>query len=93
MEAEQIIIAPVITEKAVGVRALSRYVFRVHLDATKIGISQAITKLFKVKVKSVNTSFVRAKKRVMGRSVGTVSSWKKAYVTLQAGQKIEELEV
>ncbi|MBI5399809.1 50S ribosomal protein L23 [Candidatus Saganbacteria bacterium] len=93
MEAEQIIIAPVVTEKAVGERTLSRYVFRVHLDATKVAIAQAIAKIFKVKVSAVNTSFVRAKRRVMGRSIGQTSRWKKAYVTLESGQKIEELEV
>jgi len=92
MEPEQIIIAPVVTEKAVGVRALSCYTFRVNIAATKVAIAQAVAKMFKVKVKSVNTSFVRAKRRVMGRSIGQTSSWKKAYVTLLAGQKIEELE-
>ncbi|MBN2057527.1 MAG: 50S ribosomal protein L23 [Candidatus Saganbacteria bacterium] len=90
---EQIIIEPVITEKAVTDRALSRYVFKVHLDATKIGVAQAIEKLFKVKVRSVNTINVRPKRRIMGRSVGRTSRWKKAYVTLEQGQKIEELEV
>jgi large subunit ribosomal protein L23 len=93
MQPEQIIIEPVITEKAVGERALSRYVFKVHPEATKIGIAQAVGKLFKVKVLAVNTSRVRPKRRIMGRSVGRTAHWKKAYVTLQKGQKIEELEV
>jgi large subunit ribosomal protein L23 len=93
MHPEQIIIEPVITEKAVGVRVLSRYVFKVHLDATKVGVAQAVTRLFKVKVLSVNTVRVRPKRRIMGRSIGSTSQWKKAYVTLAKGQKIEELEV
>ena len=93
MHPEQIIIEPVITEKAVGERALSRYVFKVHLNATKTSIAQAVEKLFKVKVIAVNTSQVRPKRRIMGRSIGRTAYWKKAYVTLESGQKIEELEV
>lgn len=91
---EQIIIEPVITEKAVGERAaFSRYVFKVHPKATKTSIAQAVEKVFKVKVKAVNTTMVRPKQRIMGRSIGRTSAWKKAYVTLESGQKIEELEV
>ena len=92
MEFEQIIIEPVITEKAVGERMLSRYVFKVHPKATKVNIAQAVAKLFKVEVKAVNTSRVRAKRRILGRSIGSTPQWKKAYVTLKQGQKIEELE-
>lgn len=93
MHPEQIIIEPIITEKAIGQRAGSCYVFKVHLAATKVAIAQAIEKLFKVKVLAVNTSMVRAKQRIMGRSIGRTTHWKKAYVTLGKGQKIEELEV
>jgi large subunit ribosomal protein L23 len=93
MYPEQIIIEQVITEKAVEGRAQSRYVFRVHPKATKTSIAQAVKKIFKVDVTAVNTSNVRAKRRVVGRSVGSTSTWKKAYVTLKSGQKIEELEV
>jgi len=92
MEAEQIIIEPLVTEKSVTVRAKNCYVFRVNKKATKIAVRQAIEKLFKVKVLSVNTSFVRAKEKTVGRNIGKVSSWKKAYVTLAAGAKIAELE-
>lgn len=93
MHPEQIIIEQVVTEKAVEVKVNSCYVFKVHKKATKISIAQSIEKLFKVEVVSVNTSNVRPKRRVVGRSTGTTSSWKKAYVTLKKGQKIEELEV
>jgi large subunit ribosomal protein L23 len=61
--------------------------------ANKISIAGAVEKLFKVKVQAVNTNRMRSKRRVMGRSVGRTAHWKKAYVTLEAGQKIEELEV
>ncbi|MDD5382193.1 MAG: 50S ribosomal protein L23 [Candidatus Margulisbacteria bacterium] len=93
MYPEQIIIEPLITEKAVGGKAASRYAFKVHTRATKIEIAQAVAKLFKVKVMAVNTSNVRPKRRVMGKSIGRTSRSKKAYVTLAPGQKIEELEV
>jgi len=92
MRPEQTIIEPVITEKAIGERALSRYVFKVNPLANKTSISQAVEQLFKVKVLAVNTSRVRPKRRVMGRSIGRTAQWKKAYVTLAQGQKIEELE-
>lgn len=92
MRPEQIIVEPVITEKAVGERVLSRYVFKVNPLANKTSIARAIEELFKVSVLAVNTSRVRSKRRVMGRSIGRTSNWKKAYVTLEQGQKIEELE-
>ncbi|PIS29605.1 50S ribosomal protein L23 [Candidatus Saganbacteria bacterium CG08_land_8_20_14_0_20_45_16] len=90
---EQIIIEPLITEKAVGARVLSCYVFKVRPEATKISVAMAIEKLFKVKVKAVNTVKVRPKRKIVGKSIGQTSQWKKAYVTLEPGQKIEELEV
>ena len=92
MQPEQIILQPVVTEKALGIRALSQYVFFVHPKANKIAVAQAIEKIYNVKVTAVNTAKVRAKKRVMGRSIGRTSERKKAYVSLAAGQKIEELE-
>lgn len=92
MDPEQIIIEPVVTEKSVGERARSRYVFKVHLEATKVAIKQAVEKVFKVKVLAVNTAYVRGRRRVVGRSIGRTSHWKKAYVTLAQGQKIAELE-
>lgn len=92
MHHEQIIIEPVITEKSLSGRADSRYVFRVNLNAEKIEIRKAIEKIFKVKVLAVNTTYVRPKQRVMGKSIGRTSRWKKAYVTLASGQKIQELE-
>jgi large subunit ribosomal protein L23 len=93
MHPEQVIIEQLLTEKAVGARVLSRYAFRVHSKATKTEIAQAVKRLFKVNVTAVNTSNVRSKRRVLGRSIGRTASWKKAYVTLKQGQKIEELEV
>ena len=93
MQAEQIIIAPVLTEKAMVERVMPRYVFKVNLLATKVAIAQAIEKIYKVQVVSVNTTNVRGKRKVLGRSIGRTNSWKKAYVRLAAKQKIEELEL
>ena len=92
MNFEQIIVEPLITEKSVGERALGRYVFKVNLAASKVAVRQAVEKIFKVKVKAVNTSHVRPRQKTVGRSQGRTSAWKKAYVTLLAGQKIQELE-
>ncbi|MFH1542202.1 MAG: 50S ribosomal protein L23 [bacterium] len=90
---EQIIIEQLVTEKSMAERAMSKYAFKVNPKAPKIAIKQAIEQLFKVKVKSVNTAHVRAKRRILGRSIGKTARWKKAYVTLVSGQKIEEIEL
>jgi large subunit ribosomal protein L23 len=92
MENEQIIIAPLLTEKSLRAKEAACYVFRVNLLATKIAVKQAVEKCFKVKVTGVSTCHVRAKRRAQGRSIGRTSAWKKAYVTLAKGQKIQELE-
>ena len=92
MELEQVIVKPVITEKAVTHRQNGVYVFKVLLGANKIQVKQAVEKMFKVKVKGVNTTFIRGKRRVVGKSAGITSRWKKAYVTLMSGQKIQEIE-
>ena len=85
--------APVITEKGSMERANGRYVFRVSPSSTKIDVKKAVEKIFNVSVKDVNTICVKGKVRgaIRGR-VGVTKSWKKAYVTLKAGQKIQTLE-
>jgi len=92
MEFEHVLIAPLLTEKSVTERVRSRYTFKVNAKATKIQVKQAVEKAFKVKVVDVNTCMVRSKRRILGRSIGKTSGWKKAYITLAAGQKIQELE-
>lgn len=92
MDLSHIIIEQLVTEKSVAERALGRYAFKVNLKAGKLEVKQAVEKFFKVKVMDVNTCYVRPKRRVMGRSIGRTSRWKKAYVTLARGQKIQELE-
>ena len=85
-----IIQKPLITECATSLKALSnQYVFRVAMGATKSDIKAGIEHLFKVKVLSVNTMHVHGKFRRMGSSRGAYRpDWKKAIVTLKAGQEI-----
>ncbi len=85
--AQDIIIAPVITEKSMAGIAAKKYTFKVAKDANKIEIAQAVKELFKVDVAKVNTMSIRGKARRMGRYNGYTSSWKKAIVTLKADSK------
>jgi large subunit ribosomal protein L23 len=85
----QVILAPVVTEKATRLNEFSQVTFKVTLDATKPEIRAAVEQLFSVKVTAVNTVVMKGKtKRFRGRE-GQRSDWKKAVVTLQAGQTID----
>jgi len=85
----QIILSPVVTEKATRLNETSQVTFKVTLDATKPEIKAAVEKLFNVKVEAVNTLVMKGKtKRFRGRE-GQRSDWKKAMVKLQAGQTID----
>ncbi len=86
---ESIIIAPIITEKSYRNAEEGKYTFRVHPDANKIEIKNAIEKLFKVKVVRVNTLNVKPKRKRLGKYEGRTRKWKKAIVTLAPGDKIE----
>lgn len=85
--AQDIIIAPVITEKTMGTSDLKKYTFKVEKNANKIEIAKAVEKLFSVKVVKVNTSNVRGRMRRQGRNSGYTPAWKKATVTLSADSK------
>ena len=85
--AQDIIIAPVITEKSMSGIADKKYTFKVAKDANKIEIAQAVAELFKVDVAKVNTINVRGRMKRMGRYSGYTASWKKAIVTLKADSK------
>ena len=84
---QDIIIAPVITEKSMAGIADKKYTFKVAKDANKIEIAEAVAKLFKVDVAKVNTINIRGKMKRMGRYSGYTASWKKAIVTLKANSK------
>ncbi len=89
----EIIEAPLITEKGTLVNELGNQVlFRVRRDANKLEIQKAVETFFKVKVTKVRTVRVLGKLRRVGRVVGRRSDWKKAYVTLAEGQRIDFFE-
>ena len=89
----EVVKGPVITEKGTLVGELgNQVVFRVHPNASKIEIRQAVETLFKVKVVKVRTSRQLGKMRRVGRWAGRRPSWKKAYVTLAEGNRIDFFE-
>lgn len=88
-----VVSSPLVTEKATLVNGTSnQVVFRVRPDANKFSIKDAIESLFKVKVTKVRTVQYLGKKRRVGKSVGRRSDWKKAYVTLAEGDRIDFFE-
>jgi large subunit ribosomal protein L23 len=82
MRPEDIIIAPVITEKSNDGMQEGKYTFKVNKKATKVDIANAVEKLFEVKVLKVNTVSVKGKMKRMGKYEGKTSDWKKAIVTI-----------
>ena len=92
MKYEDILIKPVISEKANMLREQNKYVFIVHPDANKIQIKEAVEALFKVKVIGCTTMNVLGKmKRLRGRP-GRTASYKKAIVRLAEGETIAAFE-
>jgi large subunit ribosomal protein L23 len=96
LQASQIILRPVISEKSLDETHRGKYTFRVHIDANKLQVKEAVEQLFGVTVMTINVSTAKPKEksRNRGRSriVGWSSAWKRAVVTLAAGQKIEFFE-
>jgi large subunit ribosomal protein L23 len=84
-----VIVAPVITEKATMASELNKVVFKVRKDATKPQIKAAVEGLFDVKVESVNTLVRKGKTKIFRGNRGTQSDVKKAVVTLADGHRID----
>ena len=84
-----VLIAPVITEKAINASEQNKVVFKVARNATKPQIKEAVEKLFDVKVKRVNTLIRKGKKRVFKGRVGELQDTKRAVVTLEEGHRID----
>ena len=84
-----VIVSPVITEKATNLSEHNKVVFRVSPDATKPQIKEAVERLFDVKVKSVNTLVTKGKVKMFRGRRGQRSDVKKAVVTLEEGQTID----
>ena len=89
MIAEEIIIAPIVTEKSNNGLQEGKYTFKVNKKATKVEIGKAVEKLFGVKVLNVNTLNTKSKDRRIGKYTGKTKTYKKAIVTLAQGSSIE----
>jgi large subunit ribosomal protein L23 len=96
LEATQIVLRPVISEKSMDNTSHQKYTFAVADEANKLQIKAAVEELFKVTVLSVNVLTMKPKEksrnRRRGRQVGYTSAWKKAVVTVKAGDSIEFFE-
>ncbi len=93
MTNDQVILSPLVTEKStLATEKANQVVFKVRPDASKNRIRDAIEDLFKVTVLEVRTSNFMGKQRRRGKSVGRQRDWKKAYVTLKQGDRIEFFE-
>jgi large subunit ribosomal protein L23 len=85
-----VLIAPHVTEKTSrAMQNHNQYTFRVRRDATKTDIKKAVELMFDVKVSAVRVVNETGKKRRFGKSLGRTQDWKKAYVSLPAGQTID----
>lgn len=84
---------PLLTEKGTDQKeAMNKYLFEIDRRANKIQVKNAVEKIFSVKVDAVHTISVKGKVKRVGRNLGKRSDWKKAVVTLKAGEKIEIIE-
>ncbi|HZP45240.1 MAG TPA: 50S ribosomal protein L23 [Candidatus Binataceae bacterium] len=93
MKLDTVIVAPVVTEKGTMVSEKSnQVVFRVRPDVAKHQVRAAIEEMFKVTVVKIRTANFMGKERRRGRLVGRRPDWKKAYVTLKEGDRIEIFE-
>ena len=92
MEYNDILIAPVLTEKSTELHEQGKYVFKVAPKATKIQIKEAVRRLFNVKVTDCTVVNVRGKTKRLRYKEGKTSSWKKATVKLAKGETIKIFE-
>ena len=88
MDASQVIIRPVVSEKSYVLATADKYTFRVHPDAHKTQIRQAVEELFDVHVLGVNIVQVRPKPKRRGYTSGRTRAWKKAIVQVREGESI-----
>lgn len=89
---EDVLIEPVLSEKATLLREEGKYVFKVHPDANKYEIKEAVSKLFNVKVLRCTVLNVGGKVKRVRSKPGKTSSWKKAIVRLAPGETIKVFE-
>jgi len=92
LDPNQILLAPVVSEKSYSQIADRKYTFKVHKDAHKTQVRQAVEQLFEVKVLDVKILKVQPKPKRRGMTKGTRPGWKKAIVQLREGNSIEIFE-
>lgn len=93
LKAQDILLAPIISEKSYEDSDHGKYRFRVHRDATKLQVKEAVETLFKtVKVDKINMSWVRGKTKRMRGKIGKTQDWKKAVVTLKGDARLDFFE-
>ena len=92
MDAAQILLAPIVSEKSYAGTSVGKYTFRVHEDAHRTQVRQAVEQLFDVQVAKVNIVKVQPKPKRRGMIKGTKNGWKKAIVQLKPGHTIEFFE-
>jgi large subunit ribosomal protein L23 len=92
MNARQVIMRPVISEKSYALLAANKYTFRVHDRSNKTQVRQAVEEVFGVRVQGVRTAWVKPKPKRRGYSSGKRRQWKKAIVTLHPEDSIELFE-
>ena len=88
----EVLLAPVVSEKSYGQIGQHKYTFKVHQDAHKTQVRQAVEELFGVKVQAVNMLKVQSKPKRRGMIRGVKPGWKKAIVQLREGETIEIFE-
>jgi large subunit ribosomal protein L23 len=88
MDHSQVIIRPVVSEKSYALATIGKYTFRVHQDAHKTQIKQAVEELFGVGVVDVRTSSVPSKPKRRGYTAGRTRAWKKAVIQVREGESI-----
>ncbi|MEA2389612.1 MAG: large subunit ribosomal protein [Thermoleophilaceae bacterium] len=88
MDHTQVLIRPVVSEKSYVLATAGKYTFRVHPDAHKTQIRQAVEALFDVNVVDVRTMSVKSKPKRRGHTAGRTRQWKKAIVQVKPGQEI-----
>jgi large subunit ribosomal protein L23 len=92
MDARQVLVRPVISEKSYALLAANKYTFRVHEHANKTQVRQAVETVFGVRVRGVRTAWVKPKPKRRGWTSGKRRQWKKAVVTLHPEDSIELFE-
>jgi large subunit ribosomal protein L23 len=92
VNSRQVLIRPVVSEKSYALLAANKYTFRIHPDANKTQVRQAVEEIFGVRVEDVRTVNVRSKPKRRGYTSGRTREWKKAVVQLHPDDSIELFE-